>query len=252
MNRLRRCLVILAAAICCIFPAPDARAGQVVMASPYWAGFTSPDGQGLYHDLLQAVFAPRGDTVRHLEVPAKRGLIMLKEGQVDIYTCRPFAPDGLQLAGLPMYEGEYHALFLTKSFPAWNGVSTLADRSLVWRLGYYSPRDFPVPVRYAETTTGTEALNRVVHGTAEFYIDDRNLILETLKSYTSHLDAREYRIESVGFRPYYPVFAASPRGDELRAAFEEGMRRLAREGALRPIYEKWGLPMPRVYAAPAD
>lgn len=252
MYRLKSLLVLLIAATGCLFAASGTQAGEIVTASPAWEGFTSPDGQGLYHDLMRAVFTPRGDTVRHLDVPAKRGLVMLREGNADIYTCRTNAAEGLQLARLPMYEGEYHALFLTRSFPAWNGTASMAGRRLVWRLGYYKPDDFPVPVRYAETTTGTEALNRVARGTAEFYIDDRNLILESLRNYPNRIDVTEYRIESVGFRQYFPVFAASPRGDELRAAFEEGMMKLAKEGALRPIYDTWRLPMPRAYAVPAD
>ena len=230
-----------------LFLAASVQAGEIITASPSWKGFTSPDGQGLYTDLMRAVFSARGDTVRHLEVPAKRGLIMLREGQIDAYTCDTEVGEGLQLAQLPMYEGEYHALFLTQAFPYWKGVETMKDRLLVWRLGYYSPKDFPVPVRYEETTTGTDALKRIVRRSADFYIDDINLIRETLSSYPNPLDEQAYRIESVGFRQYFPVFSTSERGNELRRIFEEGMRSLADQGKLRPIYDTWGLPMPRVY-----
>ena len=230
-----------------LFLAAGALAGEVITASPSWKGFTSPDGQGLYTDLMRAVFSERGDTVRHLEVPAKRGLIMLREGQIDVYTCDTEADEGLQLAELPMYEGEYHALFLTQAFPYWKGVETMTDRLLVWRLGYYSPRDFPVPVRHEETTTGIEALKRVVRRSADFYIDDINLIRETVRAYPTPLDKEAYRVESVGFRQYFPVFSTSERGNELRRFFEEGMRSLADQGRLGPIYDKWELPMPRVY-----
>lgn len=230
-----------------LFLAASVQAGEVITASPSWKGFTSADGQGLYTDLMRAVFSARGDTVRHLEVPAKRGLIMLREGQIDVYTCDTEAGEGLQLAQLPMYEGEYHALFLTKTFPHWTGVETMTDRLLVWRLGYYSPSDFPVPVRHEETTTGTEALKRIVRRSADFYIDDINLIRETVLAFPTPLDERIYRIESVGFRQYFPVFSTSERGNELRRSFEEGMRSLADQGLLRPIYDTWGLPMPRAY-----
>ena len=231
-----------------LFLVVHAHAEEIITGSPSWKGFTSPEGQGLYHDLMRAVFEERGNTVRHLEVPAKRGVVMLREGQIDVYTCDTTAAPGMQLAETPMYEGEFHALFLSVAFPNWNGVESMADRLLVWRLGYYSPEDFPVPVRFEETTTGTDALNRVVHRSADFYIDDLNLILETVRAYPSALDAKEYRVESVGFRQYFPMFARSSRGDELRRAFEEGMRGLAAQGRLGQVYEKWGLPMPRAYS----
>lgn len=244
--RTSRSIFLLASLFSLLF-AVHAHAGEIITGSPSWKGFTSPDGQGLYHDLMRAAFAERGDTVRHLEVPAKRGVVMLREGQIDVYTCDTAAAPGMQLAETPMYEGEFHALFLSGAFPNWNGVESMADRLLVWRLGYYSPADFPVPVRFEETTTGTDALNRVVHRSADFYIDDVNLILETVRAYPAALDAKAYRIESVGFRQYFPMFSGSARGNELRRAFEEGMHSLAEQDRLRPIYEKWNLPMPRAY-----
>jgi len=153
----------------------------------------------------------------------------------------------MQLAQLPMYEGEYHALFLTKVVPQWNGAASMSNKRLVWRLGYYEPKDFPVPIEYGETTTGTDALKRVMRGAADFYVDDLHLIMETVRSYPDAIDEKDYRIESVGFRQYFPVFSVSERGRALREAYEQGMRTLAEQGKLRPIYDKWDLPMPRAY-----
>ncbi len=77
----RRNLNILALnALAFFFLAIPAHAGEVVTASPSWEAFTSREGQGLYHDLLRAIYEPRGETLRHLEVPAKRGLVMVREG----------------------------------------------------------------------------------------------------------------------------------------------------------------------------
>lgn len=239
-------ILAVGALVCCL-ASGEARAGEVVTASPYWEGFTGPDGNGLYHDLMRAVFEPRGYSVRHLEVPAKRGLVMVREGHADIYTCRSEAVEGLKLAALPMYEGEYHALFKAAAIPFWDGATSLENRRVVWRLGYYSPKDFPVPIEHGEAASGSEALRRVVQGGADFYVDDRNLILETMRDYPQPLDDREYRIEPVGFRQYFPVFSDSERGRLLQTIFEQGMQALAREGKLRAIYEKWNLPVPRAF-----
>jgi hypothetical protein len=239
-------ILLLAGFIMLLLPV-SVRAEEVLSASPYWQGFTSDDGQGLYHDLLRAIYEPGGNTVRHLEVPAKRGLIMVREGAVDIYTCLAKPVDGLRLAAEPMYEGEFHAFFRKAAFPYWDGVTSMANKRTVWRLGYYSPKDFPVPFQYGETTTGVEALKRVVRGGADFYIDDRNLILESMDALTTPLDQNDFSIESIGFRQYFPAFSTSERGQKLCATFEQGMRSLAGQGKLAPIYEKWNLPMPRAY-----
>ncbi len=224
--------------------APLAQAEEIRTASPAWAKFTGTDGTGLYFDVLRAIFAP--DTIRHMHVPAKRGLVMVKTGEADIYTCVPEAQEGLRLAALPLYEGEFHAFFKNRGL-LWSGPESLKNQRLVWRLGYYSPRDFPVPVLFRETTTAEEALKRVIQNGADFYIDDRNLIEETIAAYPSPLDRKDYRIESVGFRGYFPLFAPSARGAALLKRYEDGMRALAASGALLPLYEKWGLPMPRIY-----
>lgn len=243
----RKPYILMLGALIFALLAVTANAGEVVTASPSWKDFTSSDGQGLYHDLLRAIYEPGGETVRHLEVPAKRGLIMVREGQADIYTCRPETADGLQMAALPMYEGEYHALFRTAAFPDWDGVRSMAKMRVVWRLGYYAPKDFPVPIHHAEALSGVEALQRVIREAADFYVDDRNLIMESFSALGASLDEAKFRIESVGFRQYFPLFSTSERGRELRRIFEEGMNSLAQQGKLRPIYEKWNLPMPRVY-----
>ena len=118
---------------------------------------------------------------------------------------------------------------------------------MVWRLGYYSPRDFPVPFEHSETASGSEALRRVIQGGADFYVDDRNLILETLREYPQPLDGSEFRIEPVGYRQYFPVFSDSERGRLLKTIFEQGMQTLAMEGKLRPIFKKWNKPVPRAF-----
>ena len=247
MIRYRNPYIILFAGLIMLLSAWPVRADEVLSASPYWQGFTSPDGQGLYHDLMRAIFEPGGHTVRHLEVPAKRGMIMVREGTVDIYTCRSEAESGLSLGKEPMYEGEFHALFRKKDFPYWDGAAAMADKRVVWRLGYYSPMDFPVPVQHGETTSGVEALERVVRGGADFYVDDLNLIRESVRLFQPPLDQDDFCIESVGFRQYFPVFSDSERGQKLRLAYEQGMRTLAKQDKLASIYAKWNLPMPRTY-----
>ncbi|MDP3429606.1 MAG: transporter substrate-binding domain-containing protein, partial [Desulfomicrobium sp.] len=233
-------MLLFAAIIMLLVPAA-VRADEVLTASPYWQGFTSADGQGLYHDLMRAIYEPGGKTVRHLEVPAKRGLIMVREGAADIYTCRPQAVAGLQLAAEPMYEGEYHAIFRKSAFSDWDGTNSMANKRVVWRLGYYAARDFSVPIQSSETHSGVEALERVVRGGADFYVDDLHLINESIRSSKTPLDENEFRIESVGFRQYFPAFTDSPRGRELLETFERGMRNLSAQGKLAQIYAKWDL-----------
>lgn len=242
------CTIIFLLFECSLFLlASPGQAEEITTISPSWEGFTSPHGQGLYHDILRAIFTPRGDTLSHLEVPAKRGRLMLSQSRADIYMCIPEGEKDFLLADQPMYEGEFHALFLRQKFPNWDDVTSMANTRVIWRLGYYTPENFPVAIVHSETTTGIEALQKVLRGQADFYVDDRKLILESMRSYPAPFDGKACRIESVGFRQYFPGFASTERGRELRRIYDEGMRTLSREGKLKPLFEKWNLPMPRMY-----
>lgn len=228
--------------------APPLQAEEIISVSPAWKSFTSSDEHGLYHDLLNAVFTPRGDTVRHIIVPAKRGQVMVRDGQADIYTCTTTPQDhDIQLASLPMYESAFHAFFAKANVPNWDGPSSMTNKRLVWRLGYYYPETFPFPIQYSETPEGTEALARVLKGGADFYIDDKHLINESIAAHHQPINRDLYQIEPVGFRGYYPAFALSSKGYRLRQTFEERMRILADQGKLQAIYDKWGHPLPTVY-----
>ena len=241
---LRSCLSTLALVA---LLASTASGEGITTTSPSWAGFTSPDSQGLYHDLIHAVFAPAGFTVRHVEVPAKRGMVMLHELQADIYLGHTDPEEGIILSSRPLYEGQFHAIFRTEAFPDWHGPASMTNRRVTWRLGYYSSDDIPVPVQFREATTGVSALQRLIQNGTDFYIDDKLLILESLREAGINPDPSIFRIEPIGFRQYYPAFPPTLHGQELRSIFEAGMDRLAAQDKLRPIYAKWDLPMPRIY-----
>jgi hypothetical protein len=42
------------------------------------------------------------------------------------------------------------------------------------------PKDFPIPIQHAEVLKRVEALQRVIREGADFYVDDHNLIMESL------------------------------------------------------------------------
>lgn len=220
---------------------------QVVSVSPAWHTFTNQDGTGLYHEILSAVFTARGITVAHQYTNATRGLHMVQKGLADVYTCRPEVDDfpDLMLAAYPMYEGQFHAFFKKSRIADWHGESSLAGRKVVWRRGYYKASEFTVAITVLEADTGDSALTQVVLGRGDVYIDDINLIRESLSRMQSGaVSMDDYRIEPVGRRSYYPVLKRSARGAAIMSVYDTGIERLHRSGELRKIFEKWHHPYP--------
>ncbi len=143
-----------------------------------------------------------------------------------------------------MYEGRFYAFFKKERIKNWQGTSSLANRKLVWRRGYYNTSDFNEPIISMETDTGVSALGQVVLGREDFYIDDLNLINESIDQGEFPIDRKDYGIEPVGKRTYHPAFKQSKRGKTIMEVYDRGMETLHRSGELKRIFEKWNHPYP--------
>ena len=234
-------LILLQAPLCVGEPIT-----QVISTSPSWNTFTNEDGTGLYHEILGAIFNPLGIKVTHEYTNASRGLYMVQKGLADFYTCRNEIKDfpGLVLARHQMYEGKFFAMFPKVRVKDWQGVSSLANRKVVWRQGYYRESEFEVKLIVFEADSGVSALNQVILDRVDFYIDDLNLIRESISQNRLPFDMNDYRIEPVGKRTYHPVFNISVRGKAVMDLYDRGIDRLHRSGELRKIFKTWNHPYP--------
>ncbi|MDD9303054.1 MAG: hypothetical protein HUK40_12240 [Desulfobacter sp.] len=155
---------------------------KVISVSPAWNDFTNKDGSGLYHDILKAVFTPHNIQVAHKYTNAKRGIYMVENNLADIYTCIDQIKNcpGIALGKYPMYEGRVYAIFKKEKIKDWQGLSSLENRNVVWQRGYYQASDFKVDLVPVVADSGISALGQVVVGRADFYVDDLNLIRDSI------------------------------------------------------------------------
>lgn len=216
----------------------------LITAGPSWENFTNRNGRGLYHDIIAAIFP--NHTVRHLYVSTEQANDMVAIGRADIKMCEtiPFEVASLLLSSIPMYENAYYVVFLRERIGGWEGASSLQEKRVAWREGYYSQVDFPVKVNSIEVRKGEAALKMVILGRADFYVDDMTLIKQSFANIEEKIDTEKFGIEKVGVRGYFPVFAQSERGRMLKGKYEKRMERLFQSGALQQIYQTWGFPVP--------
>ena len=222
---------------------------KIISTSPSWQTFTNPDGTGLYHDILKAIFTPHKIKVIHQYTNATRGIYMVEKELADIYTCQTqgFTSPTLMLARYQMYENRFHAIFKKSTGHDFQGPASLDGKKVVWRRGYYKADEFKVKLIVFEADTGVSALDQVILGRADFYIDDQNLIKESIIGTTLFFDNSAFRIEPVGKRAYYPVFKASEKGKQIMELYDRGMEELHRSGRLKTIFKKWGHPYPEYH-----
>jgi len=220
---------------------PAEESKELVLAGPAWDGFTNEDGSGLYHDLIKEIFADY--SIRHIYVPTVQANTMVANGRADIKMCETKEIESLVLAKQPMYENDFYALYLIANQQADKPLK-IANKRLVWRTGYYSQQDFSVPITFTEVRNGQSALEMIIYGRADFYIDDLALIKQSFTDLGKEYDPHIFGLEIVGTRKYYPVFANTPRGDTLRTHYETQIRQLLEEGKLQHIYEQYGFRAP--------
>lgn len=227
----------------------DGLPDRIISASPSWTSFTNRDGTGLYHEILAGIFSPLGIRVEHRYTNANRGVHLIRKGLADVYTCRnnTYGFDDLILGRHPMYEGKFYAIFKKSRIPGWHGIATLTGRKVIWRRGYYDPREFKASFDVLETDSGTAALAQIVLERGDFYIDDLNLIRDSISQSQFAVPMEEYEIKPVGSRTYHPVFKDSPRGRQLKDLFDRGIEQLHRSGQLQKIFEKWHHPYPEYH-----
>lgn len=217
---------------------------EVIVAGPSWEGFTGRDGIGLYHDILNTLFALYDIRVIRQYMPSERAYDLVRDGRADFMTCHDHVQPPLVLARHAMFENQFHVFFSKSRFPDWQGQESMRDSIVAWRIGYYDSHNFDVPVHVKEVKTGVSALGMVVLGRADFYVDDAGFIRDSMSKTTLIYDPDEYGIEAVGRRQYRPVFAMTERGAKVMDLYERGMEELWRRGDLQRIFAKWGHPLP--------
>lgn len=223
----------------CILHADEPK--KIITAGPAWDNFTNKDGSGLYHDLIREIFA--GYTIQHIYVPTVQANTMVANGRADIKMCETKEIESLILADQPMYENDFYALYLAADHESAKSLE-IANKRLVWRAGYYSLQDFSVPIDFTEVRNGASALEMVIYDRADFYIDDLALIKQSFADLGKEFDPQIFGLEVVGTRKYYPVFADTPQGKELRTYYEQTIRRLLKEEKLQHIYKRYGFRAP--------
>ncbi len=219
---------------------------QVISTGPSWNTFTNRDGTGLYHEILSDIFTPLGINVTHKYTNATRGIHLVAKELADFYICktRNFDFSNLMVARQPMYAGTFYAIFKKKNIKDWQGPSSLTGRMVVWRRGYYKQSEFKFPFTLLETDTGDSALNQIILDRGDLYIDDLNLIKESIAATKLSFKMKAYQIEPVGKRTYHPVFKRSDRGKTILMIYDRGIKQLHESGALKKIFHKWNHPYP--------
>ncbi|KQW10015.1 MULTISPECIES: substrate-binding periplasmic protein [Pseudomonas] len=217
-------------------PLPD----KVRAASEEWADYTQADGQGMGWDILRAVFEPEGVKLEIRSVPYTRSIGLVQRGEVDVQVgAYRDESEGVLYPKWHYDVDHIYALGLaSKPTPT---LATIGSYRLVWMRGYEYNNYLPNIRRFNEIHRSVGILPMLIHERADFYIDASMEIEEVLAKAD---DPKQFKLSPLINLPLYLGFANNENGRVLRALFDRRMEVLAKNGELKPIFERWKQPYP--------
>ena len=220
--------------------------GQVRLVSEEWIDYTNADGTGLAWDVLRKVFEPTGVEVKLQTAPYSRSVGLVKRGEADAWVGSYKEEEDDNLYPRWHYDMDHIYTLGLASKPA-PTLEDIGKHRLAWVRGYDFQYYLPgtedcLKVQHCREIQRREGiLPMLEHNRVDFYIDALTEVDYVLgQASNPALFRRTHLVEL----PLYLAFGNNERGKALRALFDERMDTLARNGELKPIFDRWQQPYP--------
>lgn len=221
---------------------PEKDIKAVTWATPAWLEFTQKDGQGVYHDLISAIFSMQGIKTNVIYAPWKRAVETVKDGIYDMTGGIEKSTEFYQ-SQYPVYEFDDLIIF-KKGRIKWNGLESLKGKKGVWVRGYIEDADHPIK-KYAtgiEVSSHKNGLLFTDAGRADYFFTEKKA-LENYSKQIKGMDLSDYEIVNIKSGQLYFSFTKNERGKKIRELYDRGIEFLGQE-TINKIYTKWGLTAP--------
>ncbi|MDC7224560.1 MAG: transporter substrate-binding domain-containing protein [Spirochaetales bacterium] len=216
---------------------------KVRWGTEVWKGFTDKDGSGLYTRVLRRIFEEgEGWELEIFYYPFSRSLYLTEKGELDMAGGIPqnseLGRNCLQ-AQIPIVVSRFSAFYRKNNIENIEGVSSLRGKNIVCTLSVGEMIGLE-PEEYYVVNTREQAINLVLIGRYDIYIDDEKVLHDTIEEYQSRFDREDYSTGTIATEGWYMIFPDNERGRRIRDMFDEGMRRLDRSGELETLYRSLG------------
>lgn len=219
-----------------------AQAETIRWVTEPWQDYTNKDGSGLYHDIVQAIFAEHQVAISYK--PWKRALLEVKDGTADM-TGATGIKSGYLIPRYAILAPPVSILF-NKNTMKYTSLTALKNYVAVWATPYkaemisVSNRAFIKGFSVQERET---AYKMLVSGRADYFLDTKALHQAWLAKLTQAPlgDTRpaDYQLADISRLRLHMIFSDKARGQRLNAIFEQGMKKLIQNDQLKPLYEKY-------------
>ncbi|MDC7220790.1 MAG: transporter substrate-binding domain-containing protein [Spirochaetales bacterium] len=213
-----------------------------------WKGFTDEDGSGLYTQVLTRIFDLEEIELETHIYPFSRALHLTENGELDLAGGIPknskLGENCLQ-ARYPIVVSRFSAFYNKKNTGPLRDVDSLRDKKIICTLSVGEMIGLKED-EYEVVTTRDQAINLVLIGRYDVYIDDEKVLQTTMETYEHQFNRNEYASPVVATKGWYMIATDSRRGREILDIFDRGMETLIKTGELITLYESLGFIPPAV------
>ena len=197
--------------------------------------------QGRTVDIVRAAYDSVGATLSLEVVPFNRGMIRAKDGHYAGVFNAGLNDDVRRDYLIPRnHVAISEQVVIARIGEPFQGTQSFNGKRLSLTLGYTYPIEITSDPRnkVSRAVGDINGLRMVAARRADFTVIDRLVALSILIR-EPPLKQQLAIVGTLDSEPIYVVFAKTDAGEKARAAFDQGMDKINRNGALKQIHEDW-------------
>lgn len=216
---------------------------EIRLSSDTWHMLTTPDGKGLYFNLIRAVYEPLGIRVSPVIVPYTRSVALVEKKMVDGWVASFMNEQPFPLYPKWHFDRNRQVVVSLKGGKSrFAGVESLRGKKVVWLRNFNLNKYITVPLNFQEIDDIAGAFAMLASGHADFFIGAESDIMSAIKD--NKIDASKYAIDFLMHLKLYIAFADTDRGRRFRDIWDKRMDKLSKDPAFLKIYKRYHYPIP--------
>ena len=218
---------------------------EIVLGSEVQKNHVTADGQGLYMDILRAIYQPQGYTIKLKIIPMKRFIPEAREKNVD-GVIGSYAVSELQaIPDLPDFINPKYpidtevvvAVCRKELNKSWQQIMNNPESRYAWVRGYEYDYLLGIPKNMIVNNPG-QAIKMLNSKRLDCLVDNLQFYLNSLQS--AELDRQSFTETTLDKKNLYIIFRNSEKHQRLAEQYDQGMQTLIDNGLIYYIFEKWG------------
>jgi polar amino acid transport system substrate-binding protein len=225
-----------------------AEIAAISVVAPDWEGFTSPNGEGLYWDILRAIFEPEGIKVKTYTAPWNRAMKMVTKYRT--YMAIPGEyKDSEENLIFPNYPLEKEKLVTVTLKSAGHNLATLEALSglkVTWKKGYDVLDVDETGITLDEFRDISEGLQKITSKKVDALIDEPDEVESGITN--GAFNASDFTIIPFSENKYvYLGLHPGVISERLIEIYDRRTEALVKNGELIKIYKKWDADIPKIF-----